>query len=170
MSHRQQRQYCESVRARFPKHFVNRKVLDVGSMDVNGNNRYLFRGGSYVGCDVAAGKNVDIVGPVWEVPGSFQTIISTEMLEHDPTWALSLQTMMSKLEHGGLLVVTCAGPGRAEHGTFRCPHADMGSTSDYYKNLSPRDLLWAICAFDLRDHEAVYSTANYDTYMFVVKA
>ena len=36
MAHRQQQDFCESVRQRFPDHFRDSFVLDVGSFDVNG--------------------------------------------------------------------------------------------------------------------------------------
>jgi len=171
MSHRQQQDFCESVRRLHPRLFHNKAVLDVGSMDVNGNNRSLFMGGSYLGCDVSKGKNVNIVGKVQSVKGSFDVIISTEMLEHDDGWEDSLATMAAKVRVGGLLILTCAGPGRAEHGTRKCPHRDMGeSTSDYYRNLDPSDILSVLKKTPWVIYSVTYSTDNYDTYFYGVKA
>jgi hypothetical protein len=42
MAHKEQRDYFESVKKRFPEAFVNKKVLDIGSYDLNGTNEYLF--------------------------------------------------------------------------------------------------------------------------------
>jgi len=38
--------------------FKSKKVLDVGSGDINGNNRYLFENCIYTGNDVIQAKNV----------------------------------------------------------------------------------------------------------------
>ena len=42
MAHLQQRMFCSTVRSRFPEYFKETLVLDVGSLDVNGNNQFLF--------------------------------------------------------------------------------------------------------------------------------
>lgn len=52
MAHQEQVRFCESVREKFPSLFVGKKVLDAGSLDINGNNRYLFTDCEYVGIDV----------------------------------------------------------------------------------------------------------------------
>ena len=44
-----------------PDYFTNRVVLDVGSGDINGNNRFLFENCEYNGNDVIEAKNVTIV-------------------------------------------------------------------------------------------------------------
>ena len=41
MAHHAQQEYCKSIKQMFPNLFTG-KVLDIGSMDINGNNRYLF--------------------------------------------------------------------------------------------------------------------------------
>ena len=63
MAHEEQTVFCKGVKARFPEFFKWTKVLDIGSMDINGNNRYLFEGCAYIGCDLGDGENVDIVCP-----------------------------------------------------------------------------------------------------------
>lgn len=141
MSHRAQVRFCMGLRQRLRKHFRNKRVLDVGSLDVNGSNRGLFEGGEYIGCDFVAGKNVDFVGRPEDVEGTFDVVISTEALEHDPQWQKTLGVMLEKLRPGGLLILTCAGPGRPEHGTRQCPIPGMDNTSDYYRNLDQLDVL-----------------------------
>ena len=71
----------------------------------------------------------------------FDFVISTEVLEHDPEWWVTLDEMCKRVRPGGSLLVTCAGPGRAEHGTRRCPVGGMVCDSDYYLNLSVVHLL-----------------------------
>jgi hypothetical protein len=41
MAHKAQREFCDSVRVKYPEMFKNKKVLDVGSLDNNGNNQQL---------------------------------------------------------------------------------------------------------------------------------
>ena len=137
MAHKEQRNFCERVKGRFPDDFNEKKVLDVGSLDVNGNNRYLFDGCDYTGIDLGPGNNVDIVCPAHELEGLYDTIISTEAFEHDRYIKDSLKNIISNLlRPGGLFLFTCAGEGRAEHGTINCSPKDAPFTNDYYQNLS----------------------------------
>ena len=63
-------------------------------------------------------------------------IISTEALEHDKHFALTLLAMYSSLKSGGLLLITAAGEGRDEHGTTEFEPLSSPGTNDYYKNVS----------------------------------
>ncbi len=150
MSHQLQQQFCESVRQSGPEWFINKKVLDVGSLDINGNNREYFKDCEYTGVDIAPGNNVDIVSKCHELEfedGYFDTILCTEMLEHDIYWKESLCKMVAMLKNNGLLIITCATTGRAEHGTFKESPEDSPFTSqiegwkNYYRNLSIVDFL-----------------------------
>lgn len=62
------------------------KVLDVGSMDVNGSYKDLFNGWAYLGCDIRKGKNVDIfMQDEFKIPlnsNEFDLVISGSCLEH----------------------------------------------------------------------------------------
>lgn len=92
-------------------------VLEVGSLDVNGSVRSLFRG-PYVGLDMRPGPGVDIVGTADALPfpdGSFDVVVSTEMLEHDARWWLSVAEMRRVLRAGGHLLITTRGNGFFEH-------------------------------------------------------
>src|SRR5664279_730454 len=112
--HKAVRKFCESVKQRHPEYFTGKDVLDCGSLDINGNNRYLFSGGTYLGIDICEGKNVDVVTPVhlFEPGRSYDVVISTEMLEHDSNCILSLQNMFFHTNYGGLLIFTAAGTNR----------------------------------------------------------
>ena len=83
--------------------FDGRRVLDVGSGDINGNNRQYFGPGCYTGCDLAPGPNVDVVSPCHELPfepATFDVIISSECLEHGPTKpssSMSTTVLVSRL-------------------------------------------------------------------------
>ena len=144
--HREQQDFCERVKQRFPQYFKCVSVADVGSMDINGNNRYLFEESEYIGIDVAEGNNVDIVMPAhtYQPDKQFNVIISTEALEHDKYWVQTFEWMIYNVESGGLIIMTCASQGRAEHGTKRTGSESLspGSSSvwgDYYFNLNATD-------------------------------
>lgn len=143
MAHPEQQFFCQQVRFFRPEHFRNKRVLDVGSQDVNGNNRGLFEGGEYLGIDVGAGPNVDVVCPahLFSDPQGFDTVVSTECFEHDEHWQSTLWNIATRLLlPGGLFFFTCAAPGRPEHGTRRSSPESSPFTTDYYRNLSASDI------------------------------
>lgn len=177
MAHRAQQRFFEQVRSRFPSRFVGASALDCGSLDINGNNRWLFAGGKYTGLDIAPGRNVDVVSKTHEYDapdGSFDVVISGEALEHDMFYEKSLQAMLRLVRDGGLMLFTCATTGRAEHGTRRTDKRSSPLTtavdgwSDYYKNLTEADVRAAI------DIEASFSEFEFrvqgaDLYFWGVK-
>lgn len=137
MAHAAQRDFTIDVKNRLPEYFRGRKVLDCGSLNINGDNRFLFEQCDYLGIDVCSGTNVDVVTLIHEheaEDGSYDVVISTEALEHDRHWRLSLQKMLRVLKPGGLLVLTCATTGRPPH--FYGP-SEWG---EYYANLSEEDI------------------------------
>lgn len=144
--HRQVREFCEYVKAKFPDKFHHVRVVDIGSKNWNGDTRYLFTKSRYTGLDLCAGDGVDIVGPAHLAPiesESCDVVISTECLEHDPHWILTLKHAGYWLMPGGLLLITCATEGRPEHATTAHPgHGNV--VSDYYHNLTEDDLRFAL--------------------------
>lgn len=145
MAHPQQAEFCLSVKSRFPQLFDKVRVLDIGSLDINGNNRYLFSNYSYIGVDLGAGKNVDVVceGHRYDNPEPFDVVISTECAEHDQFWKETALNMVRLLKSGGLYLFTCATTGRHEHGTKRTTPQDSPFShdlfSDYYENRTKED-------------------------------
>ena len=136
--HKQAKEFCERIRDKFPDKFEG-SALDVGSLDINGSNRYLFKG-EYIGLDIGPGKNVDVVCPIHLYRSDpFDVVISTEMLEHDINWQRSLVNMQSLTAMGGILLFTCATTGRPEHGTKRTETKSSPYTTDYYRNLTEND-------------------------------
>jgi len=155
MAHPQQKAFCSAIKARFPQYFNGVLALDIGSLDLNGNNQYLFDADcQYLGIDVAQGRNVDIISPghLLGMPSeTFDVIVSTECLEHDRHWEKTLQEAVRMLRPGGMLLMTCATTGRPEHGTRRTtPHdAPLLSSvddewADYYRNLDEQDVRAAL--------------------------
>ena len=148
--HKQARDFTVFVQNMLLDFFKNKQVLDVGSGDINGNNRFLFEDCDYHGNDVIQANNVTIVSKTKDLPfnnNTFDTIVSTECFEHDPEYKESFQKIYDMLKPGGLFCFTCASTGRKEHGTRRTTPQDSYGTigkledmSDYYKNLTEQDL------------------------------
>jgi hypothetical protein len=168
MAHLKQQEFCTSVKGLFPEYFKGVDVCDIGSLDINGNNHYLFEDYSYIGVDVGRGKNVNIVSKGHEfkpIDGKqFDLVISTECFEHDQFWRLTIQNIVLNLvKSGGMFLFSCATTGRPEHGTRRTTPNDSPITildeswSDYYLNLTAEDISSAI---NLSEHFSFYRFSN----------
>lgn len=89
------------------------KVLDVGSYNVNGCYRDLFRerkNVEYVGLDITAGPNVDIVANApynWDnvEDESFDYVISGNAFEHIEFPWLTIKLIYEKLKYGGFVAI-----------------------------------------------------------------
>jgi SAM-dependent methyltransferase len=148
--HVQARDFTVFVKKILGNYFINKRVLDVGSGDINGNNRFLFENCEYDGNDVIQTNNVTIVSKTKDLPftdNTFDTIISTECFEHDPEYKESFIKIYNMLKPDGMFCFTCASTGRREHGTKRTTPRDSYGTignlpdmSNYYKNLTETDL------------------------------
>lgn len=151
MAHERQQEFCKKVKYFFPEYFKNVNVCDIGSLDLNGNNHYLFEDYSYIGVDIGKGKNVNVVSKGHEyrpVDGSkYDIVISTECFEHDMYWKETILNVANNLlRDGGLFIFSCATTGRPEHGTARTQPFDSPFTvqedewASYYMNLTEMDV------------------------------
>ena len=150
MSHPEQQQFFLRTKRAFPRFFADVRVLDVGSLDINGNIRHLFDSPVwYTGIDLAPGKNVDVVAPghLFDAGIRFDVVISAESLEHDLYYARTLLNMVRLLRPGGLLAFSCASTGREEHGTRRsspenAPFLESMAPewADHYHNLTEGEI------------------------------
>ncbi len=181
MAHYQQQQFCKKISEKFPKYFKGKKVLDIGSLDINGNNRFFLDSCNYIGLDVGEGPNVDVVqvAHMYDAPDDyFDLIISTEVFEHDMFYEKSVKNIMRMIKPGGAFIFTCASTGRAEHGTRRSDGSSAAPLliniseewSDYYKNLTREDFV-SIDGFSncFPDGIFEYNEEAGDIYFFGVK-
>ena len=86
----------------------NKKILDVGSYDVNGTMKPIFEQGQYIGLDMEEGPNVDIVGKSQEIPfieDFFDIVISSSCFEHDDMFWVSFKEMCRVLKPGGYMYI-----------------------------------------------------------------
>ena len=175
MSHPQQLAFIELVRKIFPSHFNNKKVLEIGSLNINGSVRPYFTNCDYLGIDVGEGKDVDLVchGDTYDAPNdSYNVTISCECFEHNPQWVETFQNMIRLTESNGLVIMTCATEGRPEHGTTRTTPADSPLTLhwDYYKNLTIEDFKKHFNFLEIfKDFDFIYNLAAGDLYFYGIK-
>jgi SAM-dependent methyltransferase len=148
MAHPQQKEFFLKVKELFPEKFINCSILDIGSLDINGNNRYLFENFSYTGVDIGPGENVDVVckGHEYNTTERYDIVISSECFEHDMYYAETIKNAIRLTKPNGMFLFTCASEGREEHGTRRTspnssPHtSNADGWEDYYKNLVEDDI------------------------------
>lgn len=178
--HLEARTFTLFVKEHFPEFFTNKRVLDVGSGDINGNNRFLFDNCDYTGNDVILATNVTIVSKTKDLlfdDNTFDTIVSTECFEHDPEYKESLLKIYKMLKPGGLFLFTCASTNRPEHGTKRTSPQDsygtIGGLSDmvdYYKNLTESDLNDVLNLRELfSTWDTYYNSKAFDLYFIGTK-
>ena len=171
MAHIQQRDFFERMRQKYPDAFKNVRVLEVGSLDINGTVRDFFNAESYMGCDVGPGPGVDLVCAGEELEFAddyFDVAVSAECFEHNEMWEetfLNMHRMASDY-----VFVTCASTGRPVHGTHDNHPGSSPFTLDYYSNLTEDDFREA---FDLdemfTEYGFEYNPQAKDLYFWGVK-
>lgn len=150
MAHLEQKNYFLEIKNQHSTLFSNKKILDIGALDINGNNRHLFDNCEYSGLDISEGKNVDIISLAHEFNApdeSYDLVISNDCFEHDMFYEKSFQNIIRILKPGGLFLFTCKTTGSLEHGTI---NSDGGFSSpltskypgweNYYKNITEDDV------------------------------
>ena len=169
MAHIQQIEFCQIVKLVLPEFFKGRNVLDIGSLDINGNNRSLFEYCKYTGIDLAEGPNVDEVCRGHLYKGQFDVVVSTECFEHDEYYKETIKNIVHNLlVPGGLFFFTCATTGRPEHGTTAVNPAESPFTGAYYKNLTEKDFR-EILDFDKEFSSYRFDVLGYDIYFWGLK-
>jgi SAM-dependent methyltransferase len=151
VAHPEQREFIRVAIATITARSDLRRVIEIGSYDVNGEIRSIFRDidlEEYVGVDLTEGPGVDLVCLGHELQldrDTFDLAISVECFEHDQFWPLTFKKMIELVKPGGWIAFSCASTGRPEHGTSRSnPKLSPGTSSrgfEYYKNLSERDFV-----------------------------
>lgn len=174
MSHLQQQNFVRKLRELVPHYFENKKVLEIGSLDINGSLREFFTNCDYCGLDVGEGKGVDIVceGQKYDAPDeSYDVVCSAECFEHNPYWFETFMNMIRLGKNDGLFFFTCATDGRPEHGTSKTSSLDSPLTVkigwEYYRNLVEKDFTSRV---NLKDYFSEFyweiNHENHDLYFW----
>lgn len=143
-----------------------RSVVEIGARDVSGPKiRDLFGDAdSYVGIDPSPGAGVDVVasGVSWQPDDPVDLVVCCEVAEHTPLWPDIVANAYEMLVSGGALVVTCAGPGRPEHGV----NIDDPDRPGWYANVDVDEMRSAFVSagFVRVEVENAPSYAGTDTY------
>jgi SAM-dependent methyltransferase len=158
MAHKEQIEYVNKIKNKFPNYFNNKTVLGVGTFDVCGSEDKFFDNCNYSGLDLAPGPGVDIVcpGQDYNAPDeTFDTIISCECFEHNPFYKETIKNIVRMLKPNGMFLFTCATTGRPVHGVksleekskikhdnwITMPNVSIDNwDNEYYKNLTEIDI------------------------------
>lgn len=135
------------------------RVLEVGSLNVNGSVRPYFKHCSYLGIDRQEGKGVDRVCEVDAIDERFECILCLEALEHDPYFWETLRKMRRLLRKDGVLAISTPTIGFPYHGH---PKDFYRFTEDAY-----RDVLFA--GMKVLDIRKVEDTAGHSGLCGVAK-
>jgi SAM-dependent methyltransferase len=146
MSHGSQQEFVKRIAKEFPEHFNNIKMLEVGSLNINGTMRDYFVDCTYVGVDVDEGPGVDLTCGghlVDHADNTYDTTGSCNCFEHNPYWVESFQNMYRMTRHNGLVFIAVPTTGYPEHGTTKHARGDSPLTIkkgwEYYSNLTEED-------------------------------
>ena len=166
---------------KFKEFYINKNfnkdisILEIGSLDVNGNIRNLFDFASeYIGIDLEKGPNVDLIlngTDIDKLNKSFDIIISCECFEHAKDWKEIFNKMCQISKPNSFIVISVASTGRVEHGTERSGNwQSPGNKDDYYLNLTKKHF---INNFDLEkifsNYFFYYNLNSYDLYFVGIK-
>lgn len=164
MSHPSQQEFVKKLSVEYPNHFNNIKMLEIGSLNINGSMRCYFKDCTYVGVDVDAGKDVDLIceGQLVDHPdNTYDTTGSCNCFEHNPYWVETFQNMYRMTKKGGLVFIVVPTTGYGEHGTSKSHPQDSPLTIakgwEYYKNLTEQDFM---DNFDIKD---MFHTYKFET-------
>ena len=170
MSHQAQLDFVAGLKQRLPEYFRKGRVLEVGSLDINGSVRQFFEDCDYTGVDLGEGKGVDLVARGEELDyfdGNFTVCLSCECFEHNPEWAATLRNMIRMSSN--LVFFSCATTGRPEHGTRRTSPKDAPFCEDYYRNLTENDVRQEVDLSAFKVYEFISNDKAHDLYFWGIK-
>ena len=174
MAHKEQIDYVNRIKNKFPEYFNNKVVLGVGTFDVCGSEDKFFENCEYSGLDLGPGPGVDIVCPAqdYDAPDeSYETIISCECFEHNPFYKETILNIVRLLKPNGMFLFTCATTGRPVHGIksleeeskikhenwITMPNVSIDNwDNEYYKNLTEEDIRECV------DFEDIFSEFEFE--------
>lgn len=91
-----------------PEDISGLRVIDIGSYDVNGTLKPIFKSGNYTGLDMEMGPNVDVVAKANDIPfkdSYFDVVLSSSCFEHDDFFWETFLEMCRILKPGGFMYI-----------------------------------------------------------------
>jgi hypothetical protein len=112
-------------------------VVEFGSLNVNGSARCIVNCQRYVGIDIRAGRDVDIVcSAVDYTPESPpDAVLCLEVLEHAEPWKDIIKNAARVIGPHGTFVMTCATDPRAPHSV----DGRLFPEGEFYANIDPEE-------------------------------
>lgn len=99
-------------------------VLDVGSQDINGTPKPVFKDWNYIGLDMELGENVDyLIGKNNTFPFNdnvFDVSIAISVFEHDPLFWLTIKEMARVTKHQGFIYISAPSTGSVHRYPMDC--------------------------------------------------
>lgn len=163
--HAEAYEYVTGAAAQVPH--AGEAVLEIGSIDINGNVRSLFADAvHYVGIDRIAGPGVDMVTDArdYEGDGQFAVVVCCEVLEHEEEPQAIISCAWRTLRPGGTLILTCASTNRKPHSADGGEHPHEG---EHYRNIDPDELRTLLRGWEITDLD--YRFPPGDAYAIAVK-
>ena len=144
------------------------RVLEIGSLDINGSPRALVLNAEWYGIDMQAGRAVDEIADAatWRSDKRFDLVICAEVLEHTPAIPELVETAHRHLDTGGRLIVTCATHGREPHSAVDGGRVRAG---EYYDNVDPADCYETVRDFGFTPLRFEAHHDRGDLYLLAVK-
>lgn len=129
------------------------RVLDLGSRDINGTVKQFFETVEYIGADMIAGGNVDVVVNGHTLTerfekDSFDLVLCFDTLEHDDRFWLTVDQLKQVLKPGGYMLLGM--PSR------HCPEHDW--PGDYWRFMPQ-----SMTEFFFQGFEDVFTKVDMDT-------
>lgn len=129
----------EYVAAAVSRHGPFGRVVEFGSLDLNGTVRGLFGDADYIGVDLQPGPGVDQVADAvdWGTDDPVDCVVCCEVFEHTAGWPWIIEAAHRALKPHGWLIITAAGPGRGPHSAL---DGNALRPGEHYANIEPADL------------------------------
>lgn len=142
------------------------RVLEIGSLNINGTVRTLIDANSYMGIDLQPGLDVDeVIDAVdFRLPldDRADAVVCCEVLEHAPDVEGVVASIAENLVTGGLFIITCATDLRAPHsGVDGGPLRD----GEHYANVDPHLLAKTLGHYDLLIEDLEVAPQRGDLYV-----
>lgn len=135
----------EQAQAFFESHLKGMpplRVVEFGSLNVNGSLRQIYEAESWWGLDLIAGRDVDLVADAawWRTDKRYDLCLCAEVFEHTPEWPQIIQTAHDVLVPGGLLLASCATGERPPHSVGGGPLEPF----EFYRNVPADEMVDAL--------------------------
>jgi SAM-dependent methyltransferase len=115
--HQGNREWLEHCQRTYGSRWARGGILELGSQDVNGSAREYLTSDLYIGVDFVKGKGVDVAcdGHETKFDYTFECLLCTSVLEHEPRWRTLLDHNFQWLRPRGVLLLSWGAEGNRHH-------------------------------------------------------